>query len=436
MTKLFELVNFMLILGILLWQNCATTTPKPDYQSEIKAIEARLKLNPKDALALRDIGVILYEIAQYAPARNYLIKSFKRNPTDPKTNAYLAMALEAEHKKKLAFKVYKRYAKLPRSSHFRKLMEGRYLLLSRDMIREEIRTRIAQESKLGGSQLSPNAIAVFPLKYQGNNQQYATLGLGLSEMMITDLSQVPELTLVERARLQALLEETALGQTGLVEENSAPRYGKLVSAGKIVHGVYTVKNDNQLQLDVAFWDVFNNQYPDFNRKQDLLKNLFKLEKDFVFVLINEMGIDLTPQQREKILRVPTQNLQAFLAYCQGLAQEDAGQYEAAAQYYQKASQLDPGFTKATKKATASQSLAAIKVDQKSVFSKADTPKGPPLPAGAGESLLANRLQNLSVSVGANFIPGQDSRKSVEEAQYSGAEVFEDLPLPPAPPTRR
>jgi len=353
MSRLMKYVFFLVFVSMALClQYCATVNYQKspaDLQREITELQARLKNNPNDLEALRDLGVNYYETRQYLMARKILLQAFKRNPREPKTMTYLGFALEAEKKNKVALLVYKRYQKVPRLSPYRQTMAMRYRLLNRNMIQAEMRELLEREQTMNLAAVSPNSIAVFPLTYQGKDQKFSSLGLGLSEMMITDLSQVPGITIVERVRLQALFQEMALDQTGLVDESTAPRFGKLLGAAKIIHGNYDLPDADNLNLDVGYWDVLNNQTPEFAGQRDALDNLFKLEKDLVFNLITEMGIDLTPEVREKIQCIPTKNIQAFLAYCMGLEKEDGEQFEAAIKYYQLALRLDPQFSKAEQK---------------------------------------------------------------------------------------
>ncbi|MCU0643398.1 MAG: hypothetical protein MUC94_03980 [bacterium] len=420
--------------------NCATMNQQrsaSSYSREIQELKSALQANPNNFEALRDLGAIYYDSQQTKLALNFLIKAFKKNPKDPKCLAYLGMTLEAQQKNDLALKLYKRYSKLPLLSSYRKLMQGRHYLLTRKMIHDQMRSLLAQEEQLGATQLSPQAVAIFPLEYQGKNQDHAQLGKGISEMMITDLSQVPGLKLVERVRLQALMEEMALGQSGMIDENTAPRMGKLLSAGKIIHGNYDTEGNKKLTIDVAYWDMINNQSPQFDTKNETLQNLFSLEKELVFNLIDNMGIELTPQQRQKIQFVPTQNMQAFMAYCMGLNKEDAGQFNEAAQYYQQAVQLDPGFKMANQKLEMNEAVAVVQDSKGNYAMQTDNKGSKSAPPTSTQDLVSDRLQNLSSSIGANFIPGQDTRKSLEEVGEAGANIgLGNLPEPPPLPTRK
>lgn len=53
-------------------------------------------------------------------------------------------------------------------------------------------------------------LAVLPLDKAAASEEYAGLGKALAGMLVTDLSAVPGIKLVERERLQALLDELEL----------------------------------------------------------------------------------------------------------------------------------------------------------------------------------------------------------------------------------
>jgi TolB-like protein len=307
-------------------------------------------------------------------------------------------------------------------------MKARYYWLTRRMLQADMRALLQQERQWTADSASTKALAIFPLLYQGNNPEYATLSKGLAEMLITDLSQVKSLEVVDRVRVQALFDEMALGQSGLVDETTAAKFGGMIRAGKIVRGAYSVLDEQRLRIDMAFWDVQKQQFPDPASRDDLLQNLFQLEKDLVFQVIENMGIELTPAEQEKIQRLPTQNLRAFLYYCTGLAQEDAGDYAQAAKSYLRAAELDPGFSWAVQKAELMEDLKLVSGAPEDVLNETlalEQPAGEV--EGETNSLTTYRLDILESNIESNFEPGQDSRDATDSAF--------DLPLsrPPRPP---
>jgi TolB-like protein len=81
-------------------------------------------------------------------------------------------------------------------------------------------------------------LAILLFDYSGNDQSLEPLREGLAQMLISDFSGVPQVRVVERARLKAILEEQKLGQSGKVDAASAARVGKLLGARFLVLGSY------------------------------------------------------------------------------------------------------------------------------------------------------------------------------------------------------
>jgi TolB-like protein len=62
----------------------------------------------------------------------------------------------------------------------------------------------------------------------------------LSEMLIADLSAAGGLNLVEREQMNEVMAEIALGMTGIIDEESSPKVGKMLAADYLVMGSYLV----------------------------------------------------------------------------------------------------------------------------------------------------------------------------------------------------
>jgi tetratricopeptide (TPR) repeat protein len=424
----------MLILGI----SCAQIRYQEDisdYQDEVTMLKSRLLSNPDDAEARRDLGIIYFQTKNYHLAREYLQQALAKNPDDPRTLLFAGLSLEFERQEPLALKIYERYPEISRLSPYRKLMEGRYNFLNRQLLREEMRQLLKEEKEISTKNLSDKSVAIFPFIYRGTNPKYSPLGKGLSEMMIIDLDRIEGLHILERVRLQALLNELSLSHQQYMDPSSAPRLGKLLRAGQIVSGSFNLLSDDNLQLDISYWDAVNNMGPLNTDVKESLNQLWNIEKQAVFQLLESMGIELTPLQREKIDYIPTQNLQAFFAYCRGLDEQDAGNLQSAATFFRQAATLDPSFNEAVSKVEQVESMNYSGSDAASSAAaarKSDPDLVTVAPSSVQENLIESRLNNLENNLGSNFIPGADQRQSAEE---TGTKIItsQNLPDPPPPP---
>jgi len=402
-----------------------------DYQDEIQELEARLQRDPNDADALRDLGVIYVSTGNYEQGRAHLERARSEDPEDAKTLFYLGLAYESLQENQRALATYQRYPEVAFRSPYRDLMQGRSRVLARTLARLEVRSLLEQEAQLGDTlraatdTLSATTVGVFPLRYQGQNARYAPLGRGLSELMTLDLAKVQRLTVVERVRLQALLDELALAQTENVDPTTAPRTGLLLGAGTVIGGTYNVLG-NDVQLDVAAYDIVADETEPPFSEQEALRNLFELEKEAVLRFLDDLGVEVTPQERARIRVIPTQNLEAFLAYSRGLLQEDARQYEQAAQSFRRAAALDPGFEAAEEAASQAESMADAGGSLPDLLALARAMEE----SASGLDLVDTRMQNMGNSMDTGLIPGPDQRDGPADF------LLPPPPPPPPPPDNR
>ena len=433
---------FPFFVIFITYLSCSTTSlvNNPQKQKQrVNELVNRILRNREDIDALQELGIILVKTRRYDRGRILLERAYKMKTDDPKTLFYYALSLEFCGKEQEAFSIYRRYEETAYQSHYRLLMKNRYNSLNRKRMKDYARQLLAQERLLDTQQLSPKSVVVFPFVYHGDNEEYATLSKGLCEMMITDLSQVKDLQLIERVRLNALLDEMKLGQTGLLDPNTTAKTGRLLTAGQIVFGAYDVRGEDKLHVALEHRDLLDrNKPPARAGASGTLDQLLTLEKRMVFGVIKKMGIEMTQEERERILRVPTRNIQAFITYCKGLEQQDGGQFQAAAASFQQAARMDPTFDVAGEKLMESQALTQAD-DMETLLVAADDPQSMSSSTqtqdqAAARDLQRMRMQNISDSMNTNLMPGQDNRKTAVEAAAAQADVgLGVLPDPPRPP---
>src|SRR2546430_2625885 len=81
-------------------------------------------------------------------------------------------------------------------------------------------------------------VAVLYFDYSGKDADMAVLKKGLAQMLISDLSSIDGVRLVERDRLEEILAELKLAQSGKIDASTAAKVGKLLGARYMVLGGY------------------------------------------------------------------------------------------------------------------------------------------------------------------------------------------------------
>src|SRR5690606_30460110 len=142
-----------------------------------------------------------------------------------------------------------------------------------------------------------------------------------AELLITDLSQTDRLSVLERMHVQALIDEIQLAEAGLVDPATAARGGRLLGAGRIIQGSVG-GTEQDLQLTAAVVGVTTGEpQVESGRGPSPLARFFDAEKALALDIYRVLGIELTPAERERVNRRPTENVRALLLFGLGLEAE-------------------------------------------------------------------------------------------------------------------
>lgn len=311
---------------------------------------------PNDAKVVRALGLAFYKNQRYDSARVYLRQATRLDPRDGTAALYLGLASERVNDISGAKAAYQTYQQYGRTSRVRRQLEARLAALTRLELQLAAKSAVAQEQRLAAQQGSPRTVAVMPLRFVGADSSLKPLERGLAELITIDLARSSQLTVVERARIQALLDELALQTSGATDATTNVRAGKLIQAGRIVSG-QILQNEQRLRVDAAIVNTQTAGLAGGAANENTIEQLFTIQKAIVLQLFDSLGVRLTTAERVAIEQRPTRSMQAFLAYSRGLQFQDQGRYSDAARSFGEAARIDPGFSMAAQKSAESQAAA-------------------------------------------------------------------------------
>jgi len=248
-----------------------------------------------------------------------------------------------------AIQAWKNYVDLEQGSEGGRKISKYLSILIQKEAKQTAKRAVSQERSLSRN-FDPKAIAVLPFQNLGD-QNYNSLSKGLAEMVITDLSNVKGLMVVERIKMQAILNELKLSKSALVDQKSAPRLGKLVGAGKITTGSFLDLKGEKMRLDATVTRTENGTRLTSSDARGSLSNFYRLEKILVIKILNGLGYSLQSldsRTRLAIEKIHTKNLKAFQHYSEGLDLFDQGKYPEASRSFFLALEEDPRFGLARK----------------------------------------------------------------------------------------
>ena len=234
----------------------------------------------------------------------------------------------------------------------------------------------------------PNVAVVYFDNNSGDSKM-DQLSKGFADMLITDLSSSKQVTVVEREKLQTLIEEAKLQQTKFFDSKTAIKIGKGLGASHVVAGAFITASP-KMRVDVRLIEISTSRVVLSAQVQGQSDDIFKLEQELVAKFLKKLNLsfysdDLPPT------KVP--NLKTLVSYSVGLGLADSGQNAQAAAQLKKVVRMAPAF-----------GLARIRhAEFIARIEKARTQRGAVLKRGT-QTLYAHAKAHLKTTGGAVRTP--------------------------------
>lgn len=336
------------------------------YDEAIPIYEAYVKDNP-DAVDPRNrLGFAYLKTGKLDAAIDAFQTVLQLEPGDPYAVLYLGMAHLNKEEFGKAIEVWQGYR-----NNRKPLVEDeirRLITIVRIAESQQAAKRaLADENTLETVAAPANSVAVCYYEDFSSQKDLAAFQKGLAAMVITDLAKVKQLQVVERVRLQALLQEMKLGQTGIVDPKTAPRVGRLLGVenlvvGGLAEGIQVTTTVSSTQKS----EVVGGASATIARDQ-----FFEIPQRIVLEVAKIMAIELTPDEVAAIGVPHTTNYKAFVYYGQALDAMDAGHWSKAKDFFSLALKEDPGFGLAAEGSQSCPSDTAPAIDQLALYKSSE-----------------------------------------------------------------
>jgi tetratricopeptide (TPR) repeat protein len=343
------------MLGALLIAGCAVAMS--GSADNVVRLERARAANPASEPAARSLGIAYFKANRPADARAALQEATSTDPQDGVAALYLGLAAEAQGDLPAARSAYESYLKVGKTAKVRAQIADRLEVIALREVQLGAKRALADEARLSNLAPEPNTVAVLPFTFTGADSSLQPLERGFAELVATDLSRSSALTVVERARLQALLDEMALQRREGVDAGTGVRAGHILRVSKMVGGSLT-QTGRELRASAIVTDLSTTRIGQPATDAESIDELFALEKNVVLALFNSLGVTLTTAERNLIEQRPTRSLAAFLAYSRGLEANDAGRYDDARHFFDDAARIDPSFAPARDRSRAASRVSA------------------------------------------------------------------------------
>lgn len=182
-------------------------------------------------------------------------------------------------------------------------------------------------------------------KYQ---EELGYITKGLADFFASDFAKVSSIKVVERDKINAILSEIELQESGKVDQATAVKVGQILGAKIMVFGSLTQLDDKNMRMVVRAVNVETSEIiatVDKEGKPDY----FKVEKEMVEELAKKLDITLDEKTKDLMKAGGSESLDAASLYARGLDFADKYDYKQAYEFFKKAYEMDTEFAEAKRK---------------------------------------------------------------------------------------
>lgn len=200
------------------------------------------------------------------------------------------------------------------------------------------------------------AIVDFTNNSLDERERYDPLQGGFASLMVHQLNGATGLKVIERERIQWLLDELDMQQEeGRVDQATAVRAGKLLGATSVLFGSF-MNYRNEMRINARLVKVETGEILMTEQVAGKDKDFFELAEQLSLKVAQ--GINVTLQESAIGERTDTRSLDAMLSYSEGLNLLEKEDYQAAYLKFQEALEFDSNYERARQKAESLKPLLA------------------------------------------------------------------------------
>lgn len=178
---------------------------------------------------------------------------------------------------------------------------------------------------------------------------YSMLSKGLAEVLITELARNTSIRVVERDRLQDLLNEQDLSTAGRVDQSTVVRMGKVLGAGHMLMGTFLIDPKENMRIDVR---AVNTETSEIEYVETI-----EGKADKLMAMISQLGVKLNdglklparPATATKFSESGGKNpnqFKAMLLLSRAIEEQDKQNVAGAVALYKQAIDANPDFDRA------------------------------------------------------------------------------------------
>jgi len=185
-------------------------------------------------------------------------------------------------------------------------------------------------------------IAISYFDNSSGDAKYNALSKGIADMLITDLSKVKGVNIVEREKLEKLIQEIKLGQSKYFDPATAQKLGKGLGAQNILTGSFYFL-DNTLRIDARLIDVETGSIVLAEQVTGNKNDFFALHRQLATLLSKNLNVPYNPDLSGLYKSNEKVEFAAVVNYSNAIELQDQGMAEDAKVLLEKTVETYPKF---------------------------------------------------------------------------------------------
>jgi len=308
---------------------------------------------PEDVDRLGRLALAYYFAGRFDEAAAIAGRARELRPADGMAAYVEALLLERAGAWAEAEEIYRgRETYQPISGELKRLMRARQEIVTREILRAEIRAQMRDAGGRPAGTIEPLALVIRRFQPLGTARADSVLATGITHFFTQTFAEIDTLTVIDETRRRLLEDEIALSSAEALDP-AARLVARTIGAGLALAGRSGAAQPDsnevlvQYQIDDLFLDA---QSASWRGTRELVQFqspvryiLDDLGREVVRIAEGQLGLSLSPELRQKLAQPPTKSYAAFLAYSEGLLSEGREDYARAFERYHEAARLDPGF---------------------------------------------------------------------------------------------
>ncbi|MDE3058553.1 MAG: hypothetical protein KGJ59_11420 [Bacteroidota bacterium] len=212
------------------------------------------------------------------------------------------------------------------------------------------------------------ATTIAVLNFENNSvvdrEKLDPLKKGLADMLITEMSKINGLKVVERQQIQSVVDELNLSESDMVDKNTSQKMGRLLGAKVLLFGGFSNLFGDKLRIDARIVSTETGVTLKAEEETGDLDEFLSLLNALVRDIAKDLEVKLSSIDEDRLGSAENGKFNGYVTYAEAVNMEDAARklakggkqddalamYENARATYQKAFGESNGYQPAKQKA--------------------------------------------------------------------------------------